>query len=462
MAEQKQIALCISGSMQGIHDEIIRGAFECCKASDIRLLLYSSLLEDEDYHPEGELMLAYGESMPFQLIPFDEIDGLIIAGRTLHAEAVTKELVRRARTRSLPVISIDDDVTTGCFHVNVDDEDGMEQMVRHIVEEHGLTRVNFIGGAPGNPETENRLRAYKRVLQENNIPLDEERIGYGQFGKETKSVLERFFDGKRERPQAIVCANDRMAIQTVRFLVDRDYRVPEDIVVTGFDGTAEALNCCPTITTVRRGMCEAGELAVKMMQRIWKNRPASLDTTVKPGIIYNQSCGCQPMNLRQTFKMYDFLNDKNVRMEQFVEILNSLLHYASQQKSLDGYLRTIQYSTEKFHIHKMVFCMADRAFTHVPETPEEYIHYPEQMRIAAAFGVKELVGTSITPGAVPEALWGDEVACVSFVPIYYRDHTLGYLMMGHRDMDFNRVLFKQWLSVVSAQLGVYYEKEMNH
>jgi hypothetical protein len=35
-------------------------------------------------------------------------------------------------------------------------------------------------------------------------------------------------------------------------------------------------------------------------------------------------------------------------------------------------------------------------------------------------------------------------------------------MMGHRDMDFNRVLFKQWLSVVSAQLGVYYEKEMNH
>lgn len=457
MEERKNIAMCISGSMEGVHDEIIRGAFEYCQSRDIRLLLYSSLLSEEEYNGQNGESTLFGESMPFQLVPFDKIDGLIIAGDTLQSEDVIKELVRQARMRGLPVVSIYDDSTTGCFHVNVNDEEGMEQMVRHIVEEHGLTRVNFIAGVSGNMESENRLRAYKHVLEDNHIPVEEQRIGYGLFGCDTERVMERFFDGSAEKPQAIICSNDLMAIRAIRFLNERGYRVPEDIIVTGFDGHEEALNFCPSITTVRREMRETGGMAVKLLTRIWKGKPVALDTDVTPGIIYGQSCGCQPQNVRQTIRMYDYQHEQNEEKLRFIQMVEALLHFGFRQKTLDSYIETIEYTVQDFHISKMMFCMADSAFSHVPEAGQRFIRYPEGLRVAGAYGIAGYRNRRLKPGELPEVLLSEDIVCISFMPVYYRDLTLGYLMMGHTDMEFDRLLFKQWISVVSAQLGTYYE-----
>lgn len=458
MEDRKTIAMCISGSMEGVHDEIIRGAFEYCQSRDIRLLLYNSLLSEEEYQVQERKNVLYGECMPFQMVPFDQIAGLIIAGGTLQSDDVIKALVRQTRMRELPVVSIEDDSTTGCFHVNVNDEEGMEQMMRHIVEEHGLTRVNFINGISGNRESENRLRAYRRVLEDNHIPVDEARIGYGMFGSGTERVMERFFDGNMEKPQAIVCANDLMAIRAIRFLIERGYRVPEDIIVTGFDGHDEALNFCPSVTTVRRGMRESGAIAVKLLTRVWKGKSVALDTDVTPGIIYNQSCGCQPGIARQAIRMYEYQHERHEEMTRFMRMVEALLHYSAQQETSDSYIQTLEYSMRDFHISKVMLCMADEAFLHVPEAGERFVRYPESLKIAAAYGAEEYKGKRVRSGEIPEALLSDDIVCVSFTPIYYHNLTLGYLMMGHADMEFDRGLFKRWMSVISAQIGIYYER----
>ncbi len=458
MEEQKTIAMCISGSMPGVHDEIIKGVFEYCQSRNIRLLLYNSLLSDEDLENQNFKELLFGEYMPFQLVPFDDISGLIIAGGTLQSENLLKTLVRQSRRRDVPVVSVYDDSTTGCLHVNVNDEEGMEQMMRHVVEEHGLTRVNFITGMPGNKESENRLRAYRRVLEDNGIPVEEERIGYGYFGKDTEAVMERFFDGSVEKPQAIVCANDLMAMQAILFLNSRGYRVPEDIIVTGFDGYGEALNFCPSITTVRRGLRESGVMAARVLTRIWKGKTVALDTTVTPGIFYNQSCGCQPVTMHQAYKMFEYQHRQNKVLKQFMDMTESILHFASQEKNIDSYIQTLEYSVQDFHISKMLFCMADKAFSHIPENEEAVVPYPEKLRIAGAYGLAGHRGRYISPGEIPVALLTEDICCISFTPVYYRDQTLGYLMMGHTDMEYDRGLFRQWLSVISAQIGNYFEK----
>lgn len=458
MEERKTIAMCISGSMDGVHDEIIRGAFEYCQSSNIRLLLYNSLLSEAEYDVKDRENVLFGESMPFQLVPFNEIDGLIMAGGTLQSDEVIKALVRQTRVRELPVVSIEDNASAGCFHVNINDQEGMEQMVRHVVEEHGMTKVNFIAGIPGNRESENRLKAYRHVLEENHIPVEEERIGFGMFGNDTERVMERFFDGSMERPQAIVCVNDLTAIRAIRFLVNRGYKVPEDIIVTGFDGHDEALHFYPAVTTVRRGMREAGATAVKLLIRVWKGKTLPLDTDIMPAMIYSQSCGCQPETPRQAIRMYDYQHDQKVKMQQFVQMSDSLLHYAAQQHTLDDYIHTLEYTVQDFHISKMMFCMADEAFVHVPQAGERFIRYPAQLRVAGAYGVAGYHNSRIKSGAIPEALLLDDIVCVSFTPIYYNDRTLGYLMMGHTDMEFDRNVFKEWISVVSAQIGIYYER----
>ncbi len=453
MEERKNIAMCICGSTDGVHDEIIRGAFEYCQSRNIRLLLYNGMLSDEEYRPEEEASLVFGESMPFQMVPFDEISGLIIGGSTLKSNDAINALVSQTRKRDLPVVSIEDDLTTGCFHVNVNDEEGMESMVRHIVEEHGFTTVNFIAGIPGNRESDNRLNAYKRVLEENGIAIDERRIGYGMFGKETFKVMEGFFDGTMEKPQAIICSNDQMAIYAIEFLFERGYRVPEDIVVTGYDGEGDAINFCPSITTVRRGMRELGEQAARVITRVWKGKTVSLDSHVVPGIVYNQSCGCVPRADKQLIKMYDYQHEQVQKMKYESYMEESLLHFAGKADTIESYIETMEYSVKDFNIAKMFFCMADEPFRHVPGEGEKFAHYPEKMKIAGAYNVAGYRSKHINTGEIPPELLTDDIVCVSFLPIYYNERTFGYLMMGHTDMDFDRSYFKRWLGVVSAQMA---------
>ena len=64
----------------------------------------------------------------------------------------------------------------------VDDDNILEEIIRHFIEEHGFTKLNFLAVRVG-PQSEKRLNCYKRILSEYKIPIEEERIYYGDFWK---------------------------------------------------------------------------------------------------------------------------------------------------------------------------------------------------------------------------------------------------------------------------------------
>ena len=117
---------------------------------------------------------------------------------------------------------------------------GFEQMVRHVIEEHGVRRVNMLAGFEGNELSDARLQVFKKVLQENGIPVEEERIGYGQFwDTPAQQEMERFLQSELPMPEAIICANDAMALVACNVLEKAGYRVPEDVIVTKGDVSGE-------------------------------------------------------------------------------------------------------------------------------------------------------------------------------------------------------------------------------
>ena len=68
-----------------------------------------------------------------------------------------------------------------CCSVTFNYSDVFEKIVRHVIEFHGCRRVNFIAGVKGNAFSEERIEAYKKVLAENGIEFEPERLGYGDF-----------------------------------------------------------------------------------------------------------------------------------------------------------------------------------------------------------------------------------------------------------------------------------------
>ncbi len=104
---------------------------------------------------------------------------------------------------------------------------------------------------------------------------------------------------RKSLPQALVCANDQMAIGAMRELQRSGVRVPADVAVTGFDDVHAARVIDPSLTTVSQPFRELGSRATRrLLARI--DQP-SLDPAVEvlpTQVVIRASCGCQPRQQR--------------------------------------------------------------------------------------------------------------------------------------------------------------------
>lgn len=97
----------------------------------------------------------------------------------------------------------------------------------------------------------------------------------------------------RERPEAILFANDQMAIGALHALERRGVRVPDDIAVTGFDGIPLSRIVRPSLTTVRQPMRRLGEEAVELLiHRLADPTRAPVSLMLPVSVTRRSSCGC--------------------------------------------------------------------------------------------------------------------------------------------------------------------------
>jgi len=131
-------------------------------------------------------------------------------------------------------------------------------------------------------------------LAEYNIPYDERRTYYGYFWElPTVAAMDKMFSDNLPMPEAIICANDAMALTVVRYLRDKNYRVPEDIAVSGFDAMDMEKYSNPRITT---GIYDIDALVHTLFRIISESDYDSYGRDVIP--IYcrlqiGQSCKCE-------------------------------------------------------------------------------------------------------------------------------------------------------------------------
>lgn len=130
---------------------------------------------------------------------------------------------------------------------------------------HGHKHIGFMGLNDGSLTAQNRESGYRRALRQAGI-ADEERYiirsGYDfSSGEvETHELLER-----TRNMDAVFCATDLLAFNTIKTAQKMGYAVPKDISVIGFDDSAYALLSSPTITTVQQNLYEIGYQAMERM-----------------------------------------------------------------------------------------------------------------------------------------------------------------------------------------------------
>ena len=126
------------------------------------------------------LMHNVGEYNLYSLVNYREFDGVILFANMIQGYSTYSKIIETIRQSGIPTVCIDTDVEGFC-HVGTDGYTGMRNIVEHFIEHHQMTDFVYISGLDFNSDSVQRLQAFRDVLQEHNIPVDEKNIYKGAF-----------------------------------------------------------------------------------------------------------------------------------------------------------------------------------------------------------------------------------------------------------------------------------------
>lgn len=197
----------------------------------------------------------------------------------------------------------------------------MREIIEHMIKKHGKKKIGFVNGRLENADALERFNVYKKVLKENDIAYDERLVAYGDFSEYTEDIVGNLLD---ENPdlEAIVFANDTMAIGGYKAIKKRGLVIGKDILVAGYDNTQTSLDLSPQLTTVDNNIMDLGYQAVYQALELIKNGETSVNL-LHSKMVTRFSCGCNPANDKEILKdISDHPNDLQAEglTEKFKEL----------------------------------------------------------------------------------------------------------------------------------------------
>lgn len=307
--------------------------------SDVKLIIFNSFVDffrkDNDDDCAASI---YG------IMNYEIIDAVVLVKDGFCDIEVADNIIKDARANDTPVVLVNGQ-QDGCWSVSAEYEKSYKEILRHIIRDHNVTDSVFIAGNRENdPDSVCRIGCYKEVLEENGLVFDESRVEYGGYWHDpTKAIVERLIAGGK-LPQAIICSNDHMAFTVCDVLEENGCRVPEDIIVTGFDGVPESDHFAPRLTTCKEDPEGLAGLTLKAVKYALEKRDAEeLKLCYKPFI--SESCGCQsicPDNFRKSeSELYREFNDYQLHEDFMFNRIGRMLSITDMNTFYDNVSRTL-------------------------------------------------------------------------------------------------------------------------
>ncbi|MCQ2541882.1 MAG: GGDEF domain-containing protein [Lachnospiraceae bacterium] len=233
------------------------------------------------------------EKRIYQLPDFRDFDGLIVFSSTMNFDDLVIDARDRAAEARIPAISIGSKVD-GMVSVEMSNKATMRELVEHLVTCHEVSDVEFIAGSKGSENSDARVDAWREVFEEHNLETNEERVHYTDWStREAIVVVEEILARRKENlPDAIICANDFIAMGVSGLLNEVGIRMPEDIIVTGYDYTYDGQVFSPALCTVGQNDYLVGQTAAEKLINMISGGVEE-NVVINNIFINNQSCGCE-------------------------------------------------------------------------------------------------------------------------------------------------------------------------
>lgn len=216
---------------------------------------------EHDYHilfeaiPPGDHSGAYA-----RLIRERHVDGIVLSG----PRSDDRELFAIA-AEGAPIVLMGKLSNSRIPSVDVDNVKSAAMATHHLIQS-GHRRIGIITNAPvAYTASADRLKGYRRALDEAGISYDESLVSFGNFTPQSGLVAMKKLLAPKQIPTAVFVASDTVALGALQELSRRNFRVPQDISLIGCDDIPLAEFVDPPLTTVRLPASELGRSAANLL-----------------------------------------------------------------------------------------------------------------------------------------------------------------------------------------------------
>lgn len=450
--KQRNIAVLMTALDTDAQANTLKGIEEYAKEHNcnVAVFVWFTGTFEKDKHNSGELNIV-------NLPDFNLFDGVILFSNALHLANNKERIMELLENVRCPI------VTLGCSlgnypEVRTDNYAAMCELIEHYIVDHSMRKIHFVKGIEGNEDAEDRYRAYEDTLKKHGIPVMQERISQGDFYVTGATrVARELLNSGHPLPEAIVCANDIMAITICDILMENGYRVPEDVVISGYDYTLEGRYHTPRITTVRCRFRQMGFEACRILLDEIDGKEVPAQIQLADEVILEESCGChgrrekddinkekQYMNadiLQRIFIHHMIVLEKNLTDDTTME------HW---QQSLSEFIRQINptefYCCVNENFVDNVFM--DGGMEQESMDEEERLAYSEMVNVVLAYqnGVFKKKMPFESKYAFDEIFKNSEKGKLYiFSPLHYQDRNFGYFVFVDSGFPVSNQLYVSWL-----------------
>ncbi|MGC8771572.1 MAG: LacI family DNA-binding transcriptional regulator, partial [Brevinematia bacterium] len=253
LVKQKSHIIGIIGPSQGItYDNpyfagIMRGIEAVCieKSYDFLIKIYSHDYEKLDY------LKLYYES---------KVDGVILIAPDINHPEL-KEIIEK----KLPYIIVGTKVDN--MNISYIDSENKESMLKGVEEivKKGHKKIAFIKGPENQTDAIERYQGFLLAMKKYKIEINKNWIFSGNFLYESGIEACRKILKLKDKPTAVVCANDLMAFGFINEAIKSGYKIPEDFSVIGFDCVPWVKFSHPLLSTIKQPLEEMGKKAAELL-----------------------------------------------------------------------------------------------------------------------------------------------------------------------------------------------------
>lgn len=457
------IAVLTAGIDEEYQQNIIKGINEYAGEKNINIFYftaYGGVLANSNYDK--------GEYNIFNLVNYSRFDGIIFMDNTIGALDVRKKVSEQIKNANIPAVVFDSESNPEFYNIKVDNFKAMEDVIKHVIKEHGAKKINYVSGPMENPESRQRYEAYKSVLSENGIEFEKERVYFGEFRSiDGIHAANEILDSDLEFPDAIICANDAMALTVIITLEKHGLKIPDDVIVTGFDNISAARYFCPELTTVDRPLKLLGRKACEIIQSVYNGEDIQKNHTVFTNPVFSESCGCGSQDFFQE-EMRNFKKETYNKIENcnyHISILNRMTSALADSESLENHSKIINTFLSEIKCDDFYVCLGDNwegcfrqqineksdAFDSVEEYQiEGYAKYMTVpfCRVKGSFNTME---SFLSEDMYPfEISGGGNI--IYFFPLHFRERCFGYSIVLNTDIPITSMLFHTWIMNISTAI----------